>query len=560
MSYRILVVCLICTLLMLTLLCAPLLWGQSPKTAVELWDSVEFAFQSPQHHENPFRDVSLKATFSHAGGQKITVDGFYDGDRTWKVRFMPTRLGQWSYTTVSGDSALNGKTGSLDCVPVQKPYLHGPLKAEGFHFRYADGQRPFLISTRLSCQFAGSDVWNDLIPFLQENRINRVLFMIGGIRGTVKDLYGDKGGDLWSYNTEAFKEIDAFIQALRRAEIIASPYFYYFDDRFQRQLTPEQDEAFLRYAMARFGAFANVMPVLSNEVELKYTERKDPSYDPRTDAWANRMGKLLRQLSVFGQPVTVHNPMESYEATNPSFFTLLHDWPYTWADLMLRQAQVGALGEAPELTDDVAEPIVADWNARAFARHNDLLIGLRRFKIPVVNEEPGYEMRGDRSWDGQTSETMRATFWTAALAGAYTMWGSAGTYDLNDPLPEMQDSGTPADLRLLAGIFERLPFWEMQPSNELVNANPETVEGESFRRNFVLAAPGRHYLIYSLEGGPVELTVPEGIYQLGSVLLSDPEEKHSVKRPSGQVTSRNGKISFFLDPSGDWVALLQKVE
>jgi len=551
MTFRILVVCLTCTGLLLTLM-----WGQSPQGVVELWDSVEFAFRSPQPYANPFRDATLKATFLHPSGQQFTVDGFYDGDATWKVRFMPTQLGRWSYTTTSTDSALNGQTGSLDCVPALKPYLHGPLTAEGFHFRYADGQRPFLVSTRLSCHLAGTHVWDDLIPFFQENRINRVFFMIGGIRGIVKDLYGNEGEDLWSYNVEAFRSIDAFIDALRRAGIIASPYFYYFDDGFQRQLTPEQDEAFLRYGMARFGAFANVMPVLANEVELKHTERSDPTYDPRTDEWANRMGNLLQQLAVFDQPVTIHNPMESYEATNPSFFTRLDNWPYPWADLMLRQAQVGALGEAPAIAAHVAEPVTADWNPRAFARHNDLLIRLRRFNVPVVNEEPGYEMGGDRSWDGQTSDTMRATLWTAALAGAYTMWGSPATYELQDPLPDMMRSRTPADLKLLATIFDQLPFWEMQPSNDIVNANPVMLDGEPFRTNFALAAPGLYYLVYSLEGGPVELTVPEGIYQLGSILLKDPE----TAQPSEQIVTQNGKLSFFLDPSGDWVALLQKVQ
>lgn len=78
----------------------------------------------------------------------------------------------------------------------------------------------------------------------------------------------------------------AFIDALRRADILASPYFYFFDDGFQRNLTEAQDEAYVRYGMARFGAFANVMPVLANEVELKFTDRNDPSCDTQSFDWA----------------------------------------------------------------------------------------------------------------------------------------------------------------------------------------------------------------------------------------------------------------------------------
>jgi len=45
--------------------------------------------------------------------------------------------------------------------------------------------------------------------------------MMGGIRGTVRQLYGV---DLWRYNVRRFQEIDAFIDALRKADILASLY------------------------------------------------------------------------------------------------------------------------------------------------------------------------------------------------------------------------------------------------------------------------------------------------------------------------------------------------
>lgn len=146
--------------------------------------------------------------------------------------------------------------------------------------------------------------------------------------------------------------------------------------------------------MARFGAYANVMPVFSNEVEQKSNDRQVPRFDLSSHDWANRMGALLKSLAVFGAPVTVHNPMETRTAKNPGSFTLLWDWPFRWADFQLRQMQLGALGAAEGLGDDVAEPNDPVYNARAFARQNELLIGLRRFGVPIINEEPGYEMEG----------------------------------------------------------------------------------------------------------------------------------------------------------------------
>ena len=71
------------------------------------------------------------------------------------------------------------------------------------------------------------------------------------------------GPDYTRYNVEAFRAIDAFIDALRQADIVASPYLYY-DPRREVlwKMTPEQDRAYIRYAMARIGGFGNVMTTL----------------------------------------------------------------------------------------------------------------------------------------------------------------------------------------------------------------------------------------------------------------------------------------------------------
>ena len=57
---------------------------------------------------NPYADVNLEADFIHvSSGRKITVGGFYRGNGTYAVRFMPTDAGNWSYTTRSNDVELN---------------------------------------------------------------------------------------------------------------------------------------------------------------------------------------------------------------------------------------------------------------------------------------------------------------------------------------------------------------------------------------------------------------------------------------------------------------------
>ena len=123
---------------------------EPPAPEVPRWDTHTITLSGAEH-ANPFRDVRLTATFTHASGRELIAEGFHDGETTWRIRFMPTDLGLWTYVTKSNDPRLDGQRGSLQCVPPEAPYLHGPVGARGRHFIHADGTRIFPISARLSC-------------------------------------------------------------------------------------------------------------------------------------------------------------------------------------------------------------------------------------------------------------------------------------------------------------------------------------------------------------------------------------------------------------------------
>src|ERR1022692_2936799 len=56
---------------------------------IEQYHSHDFSF-SATITGNPF-DADLRANFDGPGSVRVTVPGFYDGNRTWKIRFS-TRL------------------------------------------------------------------------------------------------------------------------------------------------------------------------------------------------------------------------------------------------------------------------------------------------------------------------------------------------------------------------------------------------------------------------------------------------------------------------------------
>jgi hypothetical protein len=106
---------------------------------VEQWGHFELTLRGPADG-NPFLDVELSATFTQ-GERKVRVAGFYDGDGSYRVRFMPETTGEWTYTTASNRPELAGKTGRLT-VAKPAPGNHGPVRVrEMYHFAHADGTR-----------------------------------------------------------------------------------------------------------------------------------------------------------------------------------------------------------------------------------------------------------------------------------------------------------------------------------------------------------------------------------------------------------------------------------
>ena len=63
------------------------------KASMAKWNVAEIRLQGPAEG-NPFVDVQVAAEFTK-GARVVRVDGFYDGDGVYFVRWMPDEEGQW---------------------------------------------------------------------------------------------------------------------------------------------------------------------------------------------------------------------------------------------------------------------------------------------------------------------------------------------------------------------------------------------------------------------------------------------------------------------------------
>ena len=93
----------------------------SSDSQVRCRDVFELSLSADAELENPFVDAAVSARFKSPGGRIVEVDGFYDGEGIWKVRFVPDQVGAWTYRIVLSGGAEAEAEGSVQCEPSDLP-------------------------------------------------------------------------------------------------------------------------------------------------------------------------------------------------------------------------------------------------------------------------------------------------------------------------------------------------------------------------------------------------------------------------------------------------------
>ena len=122
---------------------------------VFVWSCADYSFQSKRHYANPFQRLNVRATFTAPSGLLHAVDGFWDGDLTWRVRFAPNEVGLWHYVTNCSEhdnEGLHNQQGTFVCqvgaTDGNRFQSHGPLRlsASKTYLAHADGTPFFWLA------------------------------------------------------------------------------------------------------------------------------------------------------------------------------------------------------------------------------------------------------------------------------------------------------------------------------------------------------------------------------------------------------------------------------
>ncbi len=533
--------------------------------SVPKWSTHEISFSATGSYANPYASgPELAGTFTGPGGASQTVSGFWDGGKTFKIRFTPTAEGRWSYRTRSPDPGLNGKSGVIEAGKPEAGTTRGFLRIDPKYrssFVWDDGTRYFMMGQTYydiikKAMWAGDDPakWRTVVEAIDkslEYRMNKIRlnvypcddYPVHDERNDYPDVqpYNVSSSkiDRDSLNIAYWRTLDRLVQYMGSKGVVADLIVTQPYDKNRMFGTDTQNDRYVRYVVSRYAAYPNVIWCMSNEWE-KSSRKKAGAYvypNPQEGDDLSRMGELVRNGDPWMargaalRPLSIHNM--SFE-----FQFYREKWP---------------THVAIQYTGGPKEHTLPDEWGNWGIRYN-LEAGRRSGAVvPVVNDEYGY-IHG--KYGAMTRIRSRQVIWAIVTAGGYgsigdfrrTPTGGMGepevTGDWYGTDTGSNNGGEYGDVKRLVEFFaaRKIEYWKMTGHNELL---------KSATRTYLLAEPGREYVAYAATGGSFSLDLAAGNYEAS---LYDPG--------TGRET-RLGKVSgaaprpFTMPDSNDWVLHLR---
>ena len=316
--------CLTGIIMCLLLMTVPAVVQSLPATpAVEQWDIFELTLAGLADG-NSFTDVQVKGRF-YFQNRMLELDGFYDGDGKYKIRFMPDTPGEWRYETVSNIPALDGRRDTSTCVPANGDN-HGPMRVrDTFHFAYHDGTPWFQVGT--TCY-----VWNHQGDRLEEETLHTLAGTpFNKLRMCVFPIYYQynrhepplypferTAAGSWDFarlNPAFFRHLEQRIGDLSDLGIEADLILFHPYDRGQwgfDTVDVAHNDRYLRYVVAPLAAYRNIWRSLANEYD---------HMPAKTSTDWERLARIIRERDPYGHLCSIHNMKGGREG---------FDWSRPW--------------------------------------------------------------------------------------------------------------------------------------------------------------------------------------------------------------------------------------
>ncbi len=472
------------------------------ETTVGRWERFETTLHRDAAGLDPHREVQLDVSYWRPDGSEACFWGFYDGDHTWKCRFMPDQLGTWHYRAAFSDGA-SGQTGVFRCVPSDVPGMLSAYEPNPIWFGFKGGGACLIRSLHVGDRFFARSY-----PESARRRFLDWVYTQGYNTLSVASHYLNRqepgrGADwdtprLWPLNAAAYRQLERILDDLAQRHIMVYPFAGFFGRAGDWPTDPTEQAHYVRYTLARLGPYWNILlnvsgpePLLRNRVVLERAE-------------IDRLGRLIRDLDAFGHPLAVHNPTgdDAFRDADWTTYGILQG-PKT--------TDLGELSDGLLRNHHPRKPLYAQetlWsgNQHGHPDYTDCQLRQNAYVILMSAAALNFADNGgpQREEIGNSSS------------------GFSGSLDLSARRQWRHDI-----VRRVWDFFAEVPFHCMRPRQDLVSTG------------YCLADEGAHYLAYLPEGGKVDLSLDGKTYEAVWVNAACTSERH----PAGAISGGKGLVA-----------------
>jgi hypothetical protein len=488
----------------------------------------ELTLTATRSYENPYTDLDVWAVFRHDDGAQVLRPAFWDGGRTWRIRFAAPKPGAWRWESFSAphDLGLSGQTGETMAEAGETddfwripPGTRNLVRADGtpvllvadtpwaLPWRATPEQTEIYAQDRQAKGFNAAllmSVQPDRDARGPEDRTVRDGFAVG-----FDDL---PDGHIQRLRPDYFQAVDEHAQILHRHGIVPvwQPVFHGYGWKGGRVagpvIPPYEYARYCRYLVARYGAQPAIWLVAADGDGLA------PGVDPG--------GWEIERWDAYSHPTGIHYAPHQ----NPWAFQ-----DRAWLDF--QWCQTGHNGEhTPQRVATMWEksPVKAVANGEPTYEN-----------IGVIGRAAGW-WQGHEAWSNLTSgSTMGVVYgagslwqWRLDREEEHAAWCMAEGASWRDAL----DFEGSRYVGALTRIFDGLPFLGMQPDFRHTYGRP------------ALLVPGKLLIIYLVDGGTLSLARSEGVPKIWRVV--DPKTGETLGSGEGHApfdTGAGPRVVIFAD-------------
>ena len=464
--------------------------------------TTEWSYTSGKLYQDPFNDVELDVIFRGPSGENHRIPAFWAGGSTWRVRYAPPAVGQYSCRTVCSDISnadLHNRTSELTVEPYSgnNPlYRHGPLRVsrDSRHFEHADGTPFFWLGDTWWMGLCKRLTWPSGFQTLTADRSRKGFNVVQIVAGLYPDMesYDSRGAneagfpwerDYARINAAYFDAADIRIEYLADHGIV--PCIVGCWGYFLPQMGMVKMKQHWRYLIARWGAFPAVW-CLAGEGTMPFYLSKTQEQDAQTQkhGWTE-IARYVRATDPLRRPITIHPSTD-----HPSLSARDEVDDASLLDFDMLQTGHDDRQSIPNTINSVRHSLASSP------------------KMPVLDGEVCYE----GIQEANREEMERFMFWACILSGAggHT-YGANGIWQVNTmekpfgPSPHGHSWGGPpweiafqlpgsAQLGLGKSLLNRYSWWRLEPRPDMFESH---ASHENYWRPFGANIPGEAVIVFT---------------------------------------------------------------